>query len=388
MNWQIIGPIGYLSIILSVAVLACWLAYWIKPRRLLANIGFLLALAAFFCALIHSNGYISRIDVDPAARIAEMEARQKAKEEALINSRSDEVARIRFAEDDQKEYLDTAGMDEADLKYMKAITESETPEWKKNRKERSTSPQKDDSLESKIGTEEASEGADVTELESQQKADPILLDEASVILARKLDTWNLNFSKILFWIAIAILLIDYLRRANRYQEASTPLPLPSAWLNAFTPLPIIHTRPAKPRRSMPEELKWLTRRGDAFIYFSDRPDQTAKICESLTKLKRWPYHLDLLVVDETSTLCNDFIFELLWYGRTSFIVDSPEKARQLLERFISRLEKRRVTKARSVQSVHLIWDIATPLPEDILQQFRKLAAPAGYSLLINQTSAL
>lgn len=139
---------------------------------------------------------------------------------------------------------------------------------------------------------------------------------------------------------------------------------------------------------MPEELKWLTRRGDAFIYFSDRPDQTAKICESLTKLKRWPYHLDLLVVDETSTLCNDFIFELLWYGRTSFIVDSPEKARQLLDRFISRLEKRRVTKARSVQSVHLIWDIATPLPEDILQQFRKLAAPAGYSLLINQTSAL
>lgn len=383
MDWQIIGPIGTLSILLSLAALASWLIYWARPRRWLANLGLLLALAACFTAQMHSSRYVSRIDVDPAARIAEMEARQQAKEQALINSRSDEVAQIRFAEDGQGEFLDTAGMDETDLKYLQAITESDEPEWKKNKKERGSAAAADDSLERMIGGGEAGAGADVTELEAQQPAEPILLEEASVMLANQLDNWNLSLTKLLFWIAVAILLADYLRRANLYREASWPLPLPSGWLNAFNRLPVVRKRPQDPRRPMPGELKWLTLRGDSFIYFTDQAEPALQVTEALAGLKRWPYRLDLLRVQPDASLSDAFIFEALWYGRSSFIVDSPERSQQLLDQCIGRLKQRRETKACTAQSVHLVWDLETPLPETTLQQFRKYAEPAGYSLFIN-----
>lgn len=382
-----IGPIGTLSIILSLATLASWLIYWVKPKRMLANLGLVLALVAFIGAQIHSSTYVDRIDVDPAERLAEMEAQKKAKEQALLNSRSDEVAQIRFAEDGQSEFLDKAGMDETDLKYLKALSESEneTPEWKRNKKERGSAATEDGSLESMIGGEEASEGADVSDLESEKQAEPILLNEASVVLANQIDFWNLNITKILFWLALAIVIADYLRRANLYREASIPAPLPSAWLNAFNRLPVVRERPQDPRRRMPGELKWLALRGDAFIYFTDRKDKADAVTESVAALKRWPYRVELLTINQESSLSETFIFESLWYGRASFIVDSPEKSQQLLEQCIDRLRKRRETKASTAQSVHLVWDLEAHVPEATLEQFRKYAEPAGYSLFINST---
>ncbi len=388
MDWQIIGPIGTLSMLLSLAALAAWLIYWARPKRWLANLGLVLALAACFTAQMHSSRYVSRIDVDPAARIAEMKARQQAKEQALIDSRSDEVAQIRFAEDGQGEFLDTAGMDETDLKYLQAITESDEPEWKKNKKQRGSSAAADDSLESMIGGGEvdAGGGADVTELEAEQPAEPILLEEASVMLANQIDSWNLKLTTMLLWIALAILVADYLRRANLYREASWPLPLPSAWLNACNRLPVVHQRPQDPRRSMPGELKWLTLRGDAFIYFTDQAEPAQQVADALAGLQRWPYRLDLLRVQaDDASLSDAFVFEALWYGRSSFIVDAPERSHQLLDQCIERLKKRRETKACTAQSVHLVWDLATPLPENTLQQFRKYAEPAGFSLFINSS---
>lgn len=387
MDWQIIGPFGTLSLLLSLGALAAWLLYWAKPRRWLANLGLILALAAFCAAQLHSSRYVSRIDVDPAARIAEMEARQQAKEQALINSRSDEVAQIRFAEDGQSEFLDTAGMDETDLKYLQAISESDEPEWKKNKKERGNSAAADESLERMIGGEEAGQGADVTELEPEEQAEPILLEEASVMLANQLDRWNLNLTQILLWLALAILLADYLRRANLYREASLPLPLPSAWLNAFNRLPVVHNRPQHPRRPMPGELKWLTQRGDSFIYFTDQADKALKVTDALAGLQRWPYRLDLVRVQAEASLSDTFVFEALWYGRSSFMVDSHVKAEQLLNQCVERLKQRRETRARTAQSVHLVWDLETPIPASTLQQFRKYAEPAGLSLFINSSRA-
>lgn len=383
MNWQIIGLIGYLSIFLSVAALASWLLFWIKPKRMLANAGLVLALAAYFCSQIHSGHYVNRIDVDPSVKLAEMEAARKAKEQALINSRSDDVAQIRFAEDSQSEFLDTAGMDETDLKYMKAITESDEPEWKKNKKTRGSSAEDDDSLESMIGGEEATEGADVADLEAEEEADPILLDEAAVILANQVDYWHLRLTEILLWIAFLILIVDYLRRANIYREASLPVPLPSPYLNALNKCPVIQERPQAPRRSIPEELKWLTRRGDSFIYFTSSPERTEEVAKALEKLKGWPYRLDLLHVAEDSTYSDEFIFEALWYGRSSFVVDSTTKAEEVLDVIIERLDKRRETKASTAQTVHLVWDIETPIPESTLERFRIFAEPAGYSLFLN-----
>ena len=383
MTWQIFGLSGYLSVLLSMAALALWLLYWVKPKRWFVNVSFLLVLLAFLMARMHSGGYIARVEIDPAIKLAELEARQKAKEQALIKSRSDEVAQIRFAEDSQGDFLDTAGMDEADMKYLKAISEEETPDWKKTKKERGSAAVEDDSLESLIDGEEKNKGADVSELEEEQKTEPILLSEAAVVLANKLDLWNLRLSKYLLWAAILMLIVDYLRRANLYREASRPIPLPSSWLIPFSPLAVVHDGQITTRRTMPEELKWLTLRGDAFIYFCDRPNQAEAALQTLAKYQSWPLKLDLIRVDDSPGLNSAFIFESVWYGRSSFIVDRPEDAEEIIKCFIERLKKRRETKAKTAQSVHLVWDLEQPFPESDLEEFRQYAEAAGCSLWIN-----
>ncbi|MDX1681056.1 MAG: hypothetical protein R3242_10035, partial [Akkermansiaceae bacterium] len=116
MNWQVFGTIGYLGIALGVAAVLVWLVHWQKQHRFLPYIGFILALASLVCARINSTQHVARVEVDPSIMLAMMDEERKKKEQALLESRTDEVDNIRFAEDAQGENLDIAGMDEVDLK--------------------------------------------------------------------------------------------------------------------------------------------------------------------------------------------------------------------------------------------------------------------------------
>lgn len=380
MNWQVFGTIGYLGIALGVAAVVVWLVHWKVKHRWLPYLGILLAVAAAVCARLNSSQHVSRIELDPSIMLAEIEARQKAKEQALIDSRSGEVAQIQFAEDAQGEQLDTAGMDEVDLKYMKAIMEDDTPAWKKQKRSRGDNAAEDDSLESKIGATSRSEGADVSALEADSGPEPILLDEASMVLADHLDFWNLRVTLWLVVVALLVVLVDYLRRANLYHEALWPLPLPSSWLNALTPQPVVMTRPDPARRDIAGELAWFTRRGDRWIYFTDRPQQTGDILSRLKRYRRWPWRLDLIRVDER--MDDAFVFESAWYGRASFIADSLERNLQLLGYCLSQLKHRRITRARVGQTVHLVWDCDQELTEEAFEAFRQRAAVSGVSLFV------
>ena len=76
--------------------------------------------------------------------------------------------------------------------------------------------------------------------------------------------------------------------------------------------------------------------------------------------------MDVLRVDGWRTrIDDDFVFEALWFGRSSFVVDSAARAEQMLSRFIELLEKRKTTRARVSQTVHIVWDLKTPIPEAI-----------------------
>ena len=380
MNWQVFGTIGYLGIALGVAAVLVWLVHWQKQHRFLPYIGFILALASLVCARINSTQHVARVEVDPSIMLAMMDEERKKKEQALLESRTDEVDNIRFAEDAQGENLDIAGMDEVDLKYLKAIQEAETPEWAKKKKARGENAQEDDSLESAIGAKKQSEGANVEALEEEEAPEPILMDEASVVLASEMDLWNLRVSEWLFYIAILILLLDYIRRANIYREALWPIPLPSSWLQAFTPLPVVYHQPEKPRRDVASQLAWFTRRGDQWIYFTDQPGKTAEIKDSLGKLKKWPYRLDLLEVDDR--MDNELVMESAWYGRASFICDSAERGVGLLGHCLSQLKHRRITKAHAPQYVHLVWDCDQELSPDAFEAFQERAVHSRVSLYV------
>ena len=380
MNWQIFGIIGYLSVTLGVAAIAVWLYHWFRQHRFLPYIGLILAIGAMVGAKLNSTHYVSRVQTDPSIAQAKMVEEQRRKEQAMIDARSDEVDNIQFAEDAQNDSLDTAGMDEVDLKYMKAIMGEDEPAWKNEKRQRGEAGQNDDSLESKIGAKLKTKGADVAALEKEQPPEPILLDEAAVVLSQKLDFWNLNFSKYVLIIAFVILLLDYIRRANIYGEAMWPVPLPSSWLQAFTPLPVVFHQPETARRGITDQLAWLTRRRDQWIYFTDRPGEVDGIKDSLKKLAKWPYHLDLIDVDDHTD--DEFVLESAWYGRASFICDDSERALSLLGYCLSQLKHRRITRARAPQYVHLVWDCAEELSDQAFEAFKERASHSRMSLYI------
>lgn len=307
---------------------------------------------------------MNRIQLDRTEELAAWEAKQEAARKAAEESRGGDVAQIRFAEDAQGDFLDTAGMDEADLKYFEKAAAGDVPEWKKDKKQRREDAAEDDSLEGLIGGSEASEGMESESLDKVASSAPVTMVASERDMAQRLDGANLQVTRILVLLGILFVIVDYLRRANVYKEAYLPLRLPSAWLNVFTPAPAMFTRPEPARRSVPEEFAWLKKRGDAFLYIGEGevPGDVLRVTEDIA---------------------DDFVFEALWYGRSSFAVDSPERAAQLLARFTALLVERRATRAKVAQTAHVVLDRSDPTePTDLLQAFAKQAAATGLSLFI------
>ena len=385
MTWELFSTIGHLGVALGLAAVLSCLTYGVVKKRFLCRLGLGFAIGAFICASVNSATYVNRIQIDPAAKLAEAEAKREARRQAALDSRGEEVAQIRFAEDSEDEFLDKAGMDEADLKYIES---TEEPAWKKEKKTRSGGDQEDDSLKGLIDDEEQEGGADVVELEQKAGPKPILMSEKEVVMANRLDRWNLRLSRYLVIIAVIILLVDYLRRVNIYREASIPLPLPSAWPNSVTPMPAVVERPHPARREIVDELTWLARRGDSFIYFTDKPNQASDTIHKLKtlKIKRAPLELLSAGMDEEQ-FDNDFVFEALWFGRSSFVVDSPDRANKMLPRFLELIKGRRATRACTSQTVHIVWDLTEPIPEKLRQAFADFGGSAGFSLFLVRPAA-
>lgn len=361
MNPASFSIIGYISVILWICVPVLWLAHSvIRPRRWLVHIALGLAVLAFMSANWNSYRYVNRIQLDRTEEMAAWEAKQEAARKAAEASRSEDVAQIRFAEDARGDYLDTAGMDEADLKYFEKAAAGEIPEWKKEKKQRREGAVDDDSLEGQIGGSTSSEGMASDSLDQAEGAAPVTMVADDLALAQRLDAANLQVTRWLILLGIVFLITDYLRRANVYHEAYLPLRLPSACLTAFTPAPAMFSRPDSPRRTVPEELAWLHKRGDAYLYIgAEQPPES--------------------VVRITDGVTDDFVFEALWYGRSSFALDSSERAGQLLIRFAELLEERKATRAKVAQTVHVVLDVDVPKVSDVLI---KQAGATGFSLFV------
>ncbi|MDT8390932.1 MAG: hypothetical protein RRC34_10535 [Lentisphaeria bacterium] len=392
MNLQIFSPIGYVSVLLWLAMLALWAAHALRrPRGWWCHLALAAGLLALICAKINSTTYVNRIQVDQSEQIAAEQARRDAARKAAEDARKGEVAQIRFAEDDADDFLDKAGMEEADKKYLENAGKSkqsatEDPAWKREKKTRSGS-RTDDSLEGMLNPEGTQKAADSLDnmTETEEAVAPIVMSAEDHYTANRLDSLNLKWIKILLALGALYVVIDYLRRLNIYNEAYFPLPVPSAWPNSFTPMPTMWSRPARPRRSMTEELTWLIRRGDAFLYLTD--DQTAA-AEMPRKTYRLPAKLepvDVLHVSPDQPLLDDtFIFEGVWFNRASFVISSATRAAECLNHLLEKLRGREETRARVSQTVHIIWDLATPIPEHLRAELLKLAEATGISVMENR----
>lgn len=386
MNWQLFSTVGYISVGLWLGMPLVWLLHEVwRPRRWLVHVALLMGLAAFVLATINSRAYVNNIQVDRTEQIEEQMARQRA----IEAERMKDVARISFAEDAAGDRLDKAGMDDADLAYFESIAD-DTPEWKRQKKQRSTDAADDtEDLEAMIdgGAPEA-EGLESKALEAEQPVEPIYMSDADKLAADRLDAANLMGVRIMLVLAAAFCVVDYFRRLNNPREAYFPLPVPSRWADAVTPRPTVDMHPSRPDCSLLDELRRITRRGEMFVCVTS---DARTACAAATRMGRLPvglWPMQVVRVSEEPELTDADIFETLWYGRHSFVIDSTERAESLLAAFLKHLADRRETRARVRQTVHVIWDIDTPVSPPQRQAFARLGQATGFRLLLRRETLL
>lgn len=381
MRFDYFSIFGYVSVVLWMAMPVLWILHVrMRPRRWFCYYALALGLAAFVFAKINSVSYVNRIEADHSADIAEAQARQAEARRMAEESRAGEVAQIRFAEDDAGDYLDVAGLDEADRKYIESFDESAEPDWKKGKKERSVGAAQDGSLEAMLDTTEKQGGIEADELEEKSERAPILMKDRDKTIANRLDALNLRLIRWLILIGVVWVLVDYLMRFNVYSEAYFPLPLPGGFVQAFSSSRS-WSRSKPPRRSMQQELEWMIRRGDSFVYLTDDKAAAAAIPD---RLPRMPFHRKMVDViragGDSGILTDDFIFEAVWFNRASFVIDSADRAEAVLNYFVTAIMARKESRARVRQRVHVVWDLNVPLPDEFRQELVRLAESVGMSL--------
>jgi len=383
--------IGYVSVVLWLLVPVLWFLYFKQRaskgttpprglRRWLGLVSLVVALVAAILAKVNSVTYVNRIQLDQSAEVHAAQAKQEAARKLAEKSRSGEVAQVRFAEDASGDYLDEGGMDSADLKYMEKIRESEEPEWKKAKKTRTAGGKPDDSLEAQVGGQEEKKSVTVAP-EAEEKV--IMMVASKKVVVDRLDNANLKMTRLIVLLALLLVLYDYLWRANRYDEAFLPLPVPSSWVTAFSPLAPLVEQPVPPRRTLLEELAWITKRGDVFVYLTDDPFAAAKLPSQLPRVGKRRRPVEVVHVKAGDNLISDeFIFESLWYGRACFAVDASERVQRLLEKFLVLLADRKTCRAKVAQSVHIVWHSQSPLPEQWQSDGLRLMQSTGFSVLV------
>lgn len=385
------STIGYLSVLLGLTVPVLWFLYFTQrvgktPARqgglqrwsCLVALG--VALVAAILAKVNSVTYVNRIQLDQSAEIQAVQAKLDAARKLAEKSRGGEVAQVRFAEDSSGDFMDEGGMDSADLKYMEKIRQEGEPEWKKAKKTRAAGGQTDDSLEAQVGGQEEKKGVK-PEPETEEKV--VMMVSSKKVVADRLDNANLKLTRFVLMLALLFVIYDYLWRANRYGEAFLPLPIPSGWVTAFSPLPSLVEQPVPPRRTLLEELAWFTKRGDVFIYLTDDPFAAEKLPAQLPRLGKRGAPVEVIRVKAGEhSISDEFIFETLWYGRASFAVDASERVEQLLESFLVMLADRKACHAKAAQSVHLVWHCQTPLPVRWQSEGLRLMQATGFSVFV------
>lgn len=384
MNWELFSTTGYTSVVLWACIPLLWLLHvLIRPRKWLGHIALVCAVAALILAEVNSRTYVSRIAVDETEVVQkEMAARDLARQQAEAE-RAAEAADITFAEDAAGDRLDKAGLDDTDLEYFDSFG-TDTPEWKQQKQARDENAGEDDDLEAMIGGTTEREGVVVEGMEEAKEREPIFMSEKDMLSANRLDGANLTATQIFLALAALFVLVDYVRRLNVYREAYFPLPIPSKWADALTPRASVAEQPSEARRPLQEELRFITRRGEIFLYFTNNIDSAEQAATPMPRLPGGKWPIAVLDLHQHAELDDRFVFETLWFSRNSFVLRDEARAMALLESFVGWLALRRDAKAHTRRTVHLVWDMPIEVPEPMRQRLELLGRATGFTLLLCQ----
>lgn len=355
--------IGILSIVLwaGAAVLVAWYGRTRRQTHCLVALG----LAALGMVLARVNSaHVSAIKLDQREEIA---AAMKAnKEAAEAESKTGSVVNaVKFAEGDPEE---------AALSYRKQGKQVRTPG------KRVAKP---------------AEGLTVAETAPQER----LMHEPDLLRANFLDRVNLLLAKGVLWLALLIVVVDYLARLNSTASGRWPLPITGHWLDSVfskTHAVLIGAgagggtqancrafacrRPghADERRPYKEADKTdltpvayaerAVKKGESFIYFGSGDPWPGREALARVTIGKWPvWRLPKLNYgDETAIADGEYALDAAWFNRCGVVVTGPHNALPMLATLITRLSERHQAGAVARHTVHLMWALPQVPSVDVL----------------------
>ncbi len=375
-GWVVLGLGGLMYLLsarwdgvglLAVAVVAVSLSWWNSQR-------------------------VSSIEALPSDKQTQLDEKARQQRLEMLTSHASSV---RYAEDTEEDRLDLAGVTDAKYKSIyeaAAAGAPEVPLYRQGGKVERDEGRKRTDADTKALTEQAA----VTGVDEARK-----LPEQEVIAAQRYDRTNLFITRFLFLLAGLTLLIDYVRRLNRTDDALLPLPLSGRLLDAVSPKSLVVHLQATEAGVVERYVRRAVGRGESFLYFGathplkDEPttlprlsltgigDAGRGVClrARVARLGLWPMKL-YTVANLTDVPGPKFLLETLWFTRASFVVLGDACGRAVLASALEHLTMRHVPRARVRRTVHLIWHSPEPMSAAVGEDLEYLCRSAQMKLVV------
>ncbi len=359
--WEYFGPVGILSIVVwltSLYVLAKSARYTRKTRYCWRALG--IAIVGLVLARINSH-HINQIRYDQRDEI------QAGRELGRILAAEESGTNVISDLAEPETVLTNAAMGAAEIEARKYTYRAQ------GRVEREAGKA--------ISNEVA--GIEVQTEEEEEEPQYRMMKAEDLHRANRYDKMNLFCARGVVWLALILVVLDYLRRLNTTFDAYFPLPLASPWLEAAFPKPHSVCLDAGNRGRIRECLQQAVRRGETFVYFAGDDPWSRDILPRLVlcgcRLRRLK---KIRCSTDGEPFTSTWVFESAWFGRYCFVVAGVELSRRWLvdlERFLIR---RQAVRASTRRTVNIVWDFDEPVPTERLEELLFLCRETNYKLIM------
>ena len=240
-----------------------------------------------------------------------------------------------------------------------------------------------------------------------------MLRPRDLLRANWLDRRNLFGARCVLWLAVLLLVVDYLERFNKVFGAYFPLPIAgrimdSLWSKPYT----VHVRSAQ-QAALKSFLVDTVRKGETFIFFTEKdpwkesaiprlllPDIRPWLLKLAARLGRrrtaaeraamraWPGRVGFRRL--TKVTCagpgerfdSETAFESAWFGRYCFVVEGHDTGRAWIKDLAAFLSMRQSVLAHVRRTVNVVWGLGSQVPADVMKDLLFLCPETNYRLVL------
>lgn len=256
---------------------------------------------------------------------------------------------------------------------------------------------------------------EATETEKKKEISPYvrMMKSVDVHRANRIDRINLFLARFTMWLALALVVADYLGRFNKTFNAYFPLPIACRFIDSLCSKTLAVYVYRMAPDALRDYLERVVRKGETFIYFGkEDPWQNKETTDHGPRLARrslpaiwrglgeggttdrksmlprlrirgvglWPLE-KMTFASRDTEFDSDSVFESAWFHRYCFVVTDAELAREWLNDLVDFLLMRYTVLATARRTVNIVWNIETPVSEETLNELVFLCHEINYKLM-------